>query len=96
MGSVSTEGGQVGLDGRLVAQDDHELGRGFYRAHLWQPDEIIRERYEMILPKDAPLGDYSFRVGVYRFPSLRRLPVRSTNVPAQDNTVTFGTLHVGP
>jgi len=86
----------LGPDGQLVTQDDHELGRGFYSAYLWQPDEVIRERYEMVLPKDAPLGDYSFRVGVYRFPSLRRLPVRSTNVPAQDNTVTFGTLHVGP
>ena len=86
----------LGPDGRLVTQDDHELGRGFYRAHLWQPDEIIRERYEMVLPKDAPRGDYSFRVGVYRFPSLERLVVRSSSVPTQDNTVTFGTVHVGP
>ena len=86
----------LGPDGRLVTQDDHELGRGFYRAHLWQPDEIIRERYEMVLSKDAPRGDYSFRVGVYRFPSLERLVVRSSSVPTQDNTVTFGAVHVGP
>jgi 4-amino-4-deoxy-L-arabinose transferase-like glycosyltransferase len=86
----------LGPDGRLVTQDDHELGRGFYRAHLWQPDEIIRERYEMVLPQDAPRGDYSFRVGVYRFPSLERLVVRSSSVPTQDNIVTFGTIHIGP
>jgi len=86
----------LGPDGRLVTQDDHELGRGFYRAYLWQPDEIIRERYEMVLPDDAPRGDYSFRVGVYRFPSLERLVVRSASVPTQDNTVTFGAVHVGP
>jgi len=86
----------LGPDGHLVAQDDHELGRGFYRAYLWQPDEIIRERYEMVLPNDAPRGDYSFRVGVYRFPSLERLAVRSSSVPTQDNTITFGTVHVGP
>jgi 4-amino-4-deoxy-L-arabinose transferase-like glycosyltransferase len=86
----------LGPDGQLVAQDDHELGRGFYRAYFWQPDEIVRERYELVLPNDAPRGDYSFRAGVYRFPSLERLGVRSANVPAQDNTVTFGTLHVGP
>ena len=86
----------LGPDGQLVTQDDHELGRGFYSAYLWQPDEVIRERYEMVLPNDAPRGDYSFRAGVYRFPSLERLVVRSSSVPAQDNTVTFGTLHVGP
>ena len=86
----------LGPDGRLVTQDDHELGRGFYRAYLWQPDEIIRERYEMVLPNDAPHGDYSFRVGVYRFPSLERLVVRSSSVPTQDNTITFGAIHVRP
>ncbi len=86
----------LGPDGRLVTQDDHGLGRGFYRAHLWQPDEIIRERYEMVLPNNAPRGDYVFRVGVYRFPSLERLVVRSSSVPTQDNTVTFGAVHVGP
>jgi 4-amino-4-deoxy-L-arabinose transferase-like glycosyltransferase len=86
----------LGPDGQLVTQDDHELGRGFYRVYFWQPDEIVRERYELILPNDAPRGDYSFRAGVYRFPSLERLGVRSADVPTQDNTVTFGTLRVEP
>jgi 4-amino-4-deoxy-L-arabinose transferase-like glycosyltransferase len=86
----------LGPDGQLVTQDDHELGRGFYSAYLWQPDEIIREKYEMVLPQDAPRGDYTFRAGVYRFPSLERLVVRSSSVPTQDNTITFGTVHVGP
>jgi hypothetical protein len=86
----------IGPDGQLIAQDDHELGRGFYRTIYWQPGEVIREKYTLTLPKDAPVSDYSLRVGVYSFPSLQRLSVRSSNVPTQDDTVTLGTLHVGP
>jgi hypothetical protein len=86
----------TGPDGRLVAQDDHELGRGFYRTLVWQADEVIRERYEWVMPKDVPNGDYTLQVGVYSFPSLKRLPVRSTNTSARDDLVWLDTIHVGP
>jgi hypothetical protein len=86
----------VGPDGRLIAQDDHELGRGFYRTIFWQLNEVIREKYTLALPKNAPAGEYVLLAGAYRFPSLERLVVRSSSVPAQDNAVTLGTLHVGP
>jgi hypothetical protein len=86
----------TGPDGRLVAQDDHELGRGFYRTLVWQTDEVVRERYEWVMPKGLPNGDYTLRVGVYPFPSLKRLTVRSTNTSAQDDLVLLDTLHVGP
>jgi len=86
----------IAADGHLATQDDHELGRGFYRANFWQPSEIIRERYELSLPRDIPPGDYVLRAGAYSFPSLTRLAVRSASVPAQDNAVTLDTIHVGP
>lgn len=86
----------IGPDGRLVAQDDHELGRGFYRSNFWRPDQVIRERYELTLPGDIPPGDYRLAAGAYSFPSLERLAVRSASAPAQDNVVTLGTVHVGP
>ncbi len=86
----------VGPDGRLIAQDDHELGRGLYRTIFWQPDEVIREKYTLALPKNAPVGEYVLRAGAYRFPSFERLVVRSSSVPAQDNAVTLTSLHVGP
>jgi hypothetical protein len=86
----------VGPDGRLIAQDDHELGRGEYRTFVWQPNELIRERYTLSVPGDAPAGDYALRVGAYSFPSLQRLAVVSSSVPAHDNLVTLDTLHIGP
>lgn len=86
----------VGPDGRLVAQDDHELGRGFYRTVFWQPGEVVRERYVLMLPADAPGGQYTLKTGVYSFPSLKRLPVRSASTAAQDDTVALGPIPVGP
>ena len=86
----------IGPDRQLVAQDDHELGRGFYRTIFWQLNEVIREKYILALPKNAPAGEYVLRAGAYRFPSFERLVVRSSSVPAQDNAVILGTIHVGP
>jgi hypothetical protein len=85
----------VGPDGRLVTQDDHELGRGFYRTIFWQPGEVIRERYVLTAPK-SPGGDYVLWAGTYDFPSLQRLVVRSADKPTQDNMVVLDTIHVGP
>ncbi len=85
----------IGPDGRLVTQDDHELGRGFYRTIFWQPGEVIRERYVLTLPQ-SPGGDYTLWAGAYGFPSLQRLIVRSADKPTQDNRVMLDTIHVGP
>jgi hypothetical protein len=85
----------VGPDGRLVTQDDHELGRGFYRTISWQPDEVIRERYVLTAPK-SPGGNYTLWAGAYSFPSLQRLVVRSADKPTQDNRVMLDIIHMGP
>ena len=85
----------VGPDGRLVTQDDHELGRGFYRTIFWQPGEVIRERYVLTLPQ-SPGGNYALWAGAYDFPSLQRLIVRLADKPTQDNRVMLDTIHVGP
>jgi len=86
----------VAPNDRLVAQDDHELGRGFYRTIFWQPGEVVRERYTLAVPKDAPGGEYTLWVGAYSFPSLQRLPVRSASTRHQDDAVLLGSVHVGP
>jgi 4-amino-4-deoxy-L-arabinose transferase-like glycosyltransferase len=86
----------ISPDGRLIAQDDHELGRGVYRTFVWQAGEVIREKYTLALPQDTPAGDYALRVGAYSFPSIRRLAVKSSSATMQDNTVTLGILYVAP
>jgi hypothetical protein len=84
----------IGPDGKLVAQDDHELGRGVYRAPVWQTDEIVRERYDLMVPHTAAFGDYVLRAGVYLFPSLQRLAASSSTLPSQDNLITLGQVRI--
>lgn len=86
----------IGPDGQLVAQDDHELGRGFFSTRLWQPGEVVHEEYALTIPDDAPPGQYSLQVGVYSFPSLQRLAVDSANMPVQDDVVTLGAVDLTP
>ncbi len=86
----------VGPDGQLVAQDDHGLGRGIYRTNFWQPGDVIREKYTLTLPKGMPGGEYSLYAGVYDFPSLERLAVRSASVPVQNNAIVLDRVRVEP
>jgi hypothetical protein len=86
----------IGPDSRLAAQADQEFGRGFYPTNYWQPGDIIHEKFVLTLPGDLSEGNYSIGAGVYDFPSLERLNIRSSDAPARDDIVTFGTVQVGP
>jgi hypothetical protein len=84
----------IGPDGQLATQDDHELGRGFYRTIFWQPDEVIREKYVLTAPQSP--DDYVLWAGAYDFPWLKRLTVLSADKPTQDNRIMLDTIPVGP
>jgi len=86
----------IGPNGRLAAQADQEFGRGFYPTNYWQLGDVVREKHELVLSGDLAPGDYSIWAGVYEFPSLERLDIRSSDAPNRDNMVTLGTVHVGP
>jgi hypothetical protein len=62
-------------EGRLVAQDDHPVGRGEYPPWAWEPDEVVFERFELRLPAEIPPGRYLLRMGRYNWETLIRVPV---------------------
>ena len=86
----------IGPDGRLAAQIDQEFGRGFYPTNDWKPGQIVKEKQVLALPADLPAGDYTVWAGAYPFPSLERLTVHSSSLPAQDQLVLLGAIHIGP
>ena len=61
--------------GRLIAQDDHPVGRGHYPSTAWAGEEIIFERFEVRLPAGIPPGRYRLAIGRYNWETLIRVPV---------------------
>ncbi len=61
--------------GRLIAQDDHSVGRGLYPSTAWADGETIFERFELALPGDIPPGRYRLVIGRYNWETLVRVPI---------------------
>lgn len=60
---------------QVVAQKDSEPNNGQYPTSIWQPGEVVKDTYLLLLPADLPPGQYALIVGMYEWPSLQRLPV---------------------
>ncbi|MGB9873164.1 MAG: hypothetical protein ACPLYD_16095, partial [Anaerolineae bacterium] len=78
------------------AQDDHEPLRGDCPTSLWLPGRLLRDRYELALPTDAPAGEYLLEVGMYRWDTGERLPVSGDGADPQARRILLGTVRVGP
>lgn len=63
--------------GEMVAQKDHGPGadRG-YPPKAWWPGDIVADDHVIEVPSHLKPGTYRFRVGVYRWDTGERLPVR--------------------
>jgi hypothetical protein len=60
--------------GAMIAQQDNVPMGGTAPTDTWQPDAMIRDTYELVLPPDAPPGPYTLHVGMYD--AAGRQPVR--------------------
>jgi len=61
--------------GHIWAQQDRLLQHGDLPTSAWTPGEIIRERYVLELPPDAPVGEYVVKAGIYYWETGERLPL---------------------
>ena len=66
----------LGPNGDIVAQRDSQPLRGSYPTSAWGADEIILDRYVIIVPADALAENYTMAVGLYDANTGARLPVR--------------------
>jgi len=62
-------------EGQVMAQQDNEPNGGQYPTSAWVPGEVIRDTYAIPLPPELPSGRYLLSIGMYAWPSLKRLPV---------------------
>jgi hypothetical protein len=83
-------------DGVLVAQRDDEPAGGRYPTSAWPAESTFVDGFPLELPADMPPGDYRLLVGMYRWPSLERLPVLGDVPGAENDTIELGRVRVAP
>ena len=65
----------VDAQGNIVAQIDRQPNDGITPTQFWQPGDIIPDTYTIIVPDDAPDGQYAIRLGIYSQATMQRLPI---------------------
>lgn len=59
--------------GGVVAQWDAQPLGGAYPTSLWEPGELIRDSFALVLKPDTPPGNHRLIAGLYVLPEVRRL-----------------------
>jgi len=61
----------VGADEAMLTQVDREPGGGLVPTTIWQPGQVIVDRYGIAIPLGATPGRYRMAVGLYGFDDVR-------------------------
>jgi hypothetical protein len=78
----------------LAAQFDGPPLREAYPTSAWLPGDIVQERVTLQVPADAAPGVYTLAAGMYRLPTVERLPVGGDRPYARDGLVWLGDISV--
>ncbi len=81
-------------EGSLVTQHDGVPADGLFPMTIWQPGEMILDRFALVIPEDAAPGTYEVRVGLYQPVSFIRLQVAGDGANPVDRYATIGTINV--
>jgi 4-amino-4-deoxy-L-arabinose transferase-like glycosyltransferase len=80
----------------LWGQSDSEPCQRAYPTSTWQPGEIIRDQFEILIGDGAPTGQYPLLVGFYLLETMERLPATdAAGNRLPDNAVQLGTIQIG-
>lgn len=82
-------------DSPPIAQEDAQPCDNSYPTTWWAPGEIIEEYRRVVIPANAPPGQYVLTTGIYDLATGQRLPVRSPGAPPGDYFV-LGTVAIVP
>ncbi len=55
----------------------------------------MRDQYDMVIPSDAPPGEYRLNVGMYLAETGERLNILKDGVPLPDNRILLQPVAVG-
>lgn len=61
--------------GEKVQQADGPPAGGTRPTEVWRSGEVVLDQHQLTVPSDLAPGDYTLAIGMYRWPSLERLPL---------------------
>jgi hypothetical protein len=70
--------------GQAIAQYDGFPREWTYFTYLWQPGEVVKDEYRLVLDQDLNPGSYKLRVGLYHPDTGERLPIIQNGQPMED------------
>ena len=81
--------------GPLWAGHDAQPDQGHYPTTAWRAGEVILDVHPLVVPADAPPGQYQLEAGLYLLSTMARLPATdATGQPLADDAVILGTIQV--
>jgi hypothetical protein len=81
----------------LLAQQDNQPARSTRPTYTWAAGEIIEDTYEIVIPSDAPPGEYSLSVGMYELATSERLPVTdAAGLSLSDDRLVLPSVKIEP
>jgi len=83
-------------EGQLIAQRDSEPVGGSMPTTTWAVGEAITDRVGLLLPSDAPPGEYQLLVGMYDPATLERLSLLDGGDQAVGDSISLGTVRIVP
>jgi hypothetical protein len=79
----------------IGAQKDNPPVDGFYPTTKWEVGEVVRDQYDLVIPSDAPSGEYRLKVGMYLAETEERLSALEDGVPLPDHRILLQPVVVG-
>lgn len=80
--------------GALITQFDRPAGGSTTPTSTWQVGQVLRDTYPLSIPRDAPAGTYTIRMGMYLWPSMERLPVSIEGKVMENDFIDLGIVQI--
>lgn len=80
--------------GNIVAQKDNQPVDGFYPTTKWEPGEIVRDQYDLVISSEATPRQYQLEIGMYLAETGERLGVGDGGFEA--DRVLLDEVEIGP
>ena len=74
-----------GTQSPVWAQDDAQPGHGSYPTSRWRTGEMILDEYRLVIPSNAPPGNYQIEIGMYKLETGARLRATDANGVEMEN-----------